>query len=249
MTTPVAAALHKIEGSPVLIDSGWLQAYEGNPDARPGLGTALDQMIDLDYAYEERPDLHAVDAFFLAAGIGDGFDKTIRYYPRELQRAREPYIAIHAAKSWDSRTFPDEFWQELVWALPLPVVWIGAGSDRCYAGGEAMFYRALPAVASIIENAAVVICSDSALLHLAGATETPIVGLFTCVRAARRMPYRHGIMGWRAVGLEAKIGCVGCLEFEPKPATQLTCKRGDNACVRSIDPEDVVYAVKAIAVP
>jgi ADP-heptose:LPS heptosyltransferase len=246
MTTPVARAL-KERGFPVGIDTGCEQAYAGNQDASIGAAGAGDQVVDLDLAYERRPDLHAVEAYFLEAGL-DG-DRTIRFAPREDSGYRGPYVAIHAARSWASRTLPEAFWRDLA-ALVLrsgrDVVWLGQGRDYAIPANENFWGQSLARVAGVIGKASAFVCSDSALLHLAGATETPIVGLFTSVSAARRMPWRHGSMSWRAVGIDAGVECAGCIETTPAPATCLTCRRGDNQCVNSFDASEVMRAVRGV---
>ena len=246
MTTPVAAAL-RAQGFGVKIDTGCGHVYDGNPDAELGGAELGDRIIDLDLVYERRPDLHAVEAYFLEAGT-DG-DRTIRFAPRENGGYRGSYVTIHAARSWPSRTLPAEFWRDLA-ALILrsgrDVVWVGQGGDWRLPANESVWGQSLARVATVIERASCFVCSDSALLHLAGATDAPIVGLFTSVRAARRMPFRHGSMSWRAVGMDANVECVGCIETMPAPATTLSCRRGDNLCVRSFEADEVMRAVRSV---
>jgi len=245
MTTPIAAAF-KRRGHEVLIDTGSGHAYEGSADASLGSAQQGDRIIDLNLAYERRPHMHAVDAYMAEAGIHD--DRTLRFLPRDRgRRISGAYVAIHAARSWANRTLPNDFWREVaarVMAHGRSIVWLGSGGDM--QGEVNVWGRPLPEIAAVIDGAAAFICSDSALLHLSGCTETPIVGLFTCVRAARRMPYRHGTMTWRAVAMEADVDCVGCIEELPAPVTHVDCRRGDNLCVRSFDAADVARAALSI---
>jgi ADP-heptose:LPS heptosyltransferase len=48
----------------------------------------------------------------------------------------------------------------------------------------------------ICANSAGVVGLDNGILHLAGCTDVPIVGGFTTVNPAHRMPYRNGVLGW-----------------------------------------------------
>ena len=87
---------------------------------------------------------------------------------------------------------------------------------------------------TIIDEASVFIGSDSALLHVAGATKTPMIGLFTSVKAQYRMPLREN-----AIGLDTKLECGGCLADYDFPVTSLSCRFGTDACTRSFDPVEV----------
>lgn len=48
----------------------------------------------------------------------------------------------------------------------------------------------------ICANSAGVVGLDNGILHLAGCTTVPIIGGFTTVNPAHRVPYRNGILGW-----------------------------------------------------
>lgn len=65
----------------------------------------------------------------------------------------------------------------------------------------------------IISGAKAIVGLDNGLLHLAGCTETPIVGGFTSVRPNHRMPYRHGVLGWNYFPVtlsKEELACIGC---------------------------------------
>lgn len=65
----------------------------------------------------------------------------------------------------------------------------------------------------IIQNAAAICGLDNGLLHVAGCTETPIVGGFTTVDPLHRMPYRNGILGYEFYPVvldEADLPCNFC---------------------------------------
>ncbi len=68
--------------------------------------------------------------------------------------------------------------------------------------------------AAIMHHAAAVVGVDNGLLHVAGTTETPIIGGFTTVSPEIRMPYRHNELGWRfqVVTPEESLNCKFCQE-------------------------------------
>lgn len=67
-------------------------------------------------------------------------------------------------------------------------------------------------VAALVSRVALFLGSDSSMLHVAGTTETPIVGLFTSVKGDYRVPFRHGCTIVRPQG-----DCYGCLAMEEPP--------------------------------
>jgi ADP-heptose:LPS heptosyltransferase len=106
--------------------------------------------------------------------------------------------------------------------------------------------------AKLIASCKVFVGSDSGLLHVAGTTRTPIVGVFTSVHPWLRLPYRARVPGGRAtMGYDCiavtprDLMCLGCQARAPIPSTGESCERGDIACVDRIDPNDIVNAVLA----
>jgi ADP-heptose:LPS heptosyltransferase len=99
--------------------------------------------------------------------------------------------------------------------------------------------------ASLIAKSRCFVASDSGPVQIAGATETPIVAMFTTTPGWRSIPYRHGEAGWNATVLNAPISCMGCREELAHPVTYLDCKFGHNDCIRSFDPLTVAVQVLA----
>jgi ADP-heptose:LPS heptosyltransferase len=239
----------------IIVETQCPDAIAWNPDLGPVEEGAPEIMINLDMAYEKRPNMHVVDAYMLEAfgDPGDPAEKSI-VFPNDAKNKLPGVAIIHAAQSWPSRTLPFHFWDHL--ALQLQVnglrpLFVGKGGDYMGPAGLPRLNRqpSLIELATLIAGASVFIGVDSALLHLAGGTETSIVGLYTCVRGAYRAPYRHGQLGWNMAIVEAEIECRGCLERQPAPVTSLSCARGDNACVRLIDPDLVLSEALRLVSP
>ena len=259
--TPVIRALRETYGryAEIIVETGCHQALVGNPDVTgvfsPGAAPGpFDRAIDLDLAYERRPTRHIVDAYLEEANLTSRSKRIafgISPPPPKALIAQDRLVTIHAARSWSSRTMPDDFWNEVILGLverKFNPLLIGGGADFAHHtwAGSAVGQTNLRETAELIAASCCLICSDSAMLHLAGATDTPIVGLFTSVRSAYRIPYRHGELGWKVVALEADVPCRGCLADYPPPVTNMSCRHGTDACVRAIQPADVLAAVEEL---
>lgn len=84
----------------------------------------------------------------------------------------------------------------------------------------------------------VMVSMDSANMHLASLTATPVVSVWGATH-----PYA-GFMGWGqepANAVQAQLPCRPCSVFGNKP-----CLRGDYACLTAIEPAHIVQRVEAI---
>lgn len=252
--TPVIRRLRmQYPDAHIEVQTAFPQIFAGNTDLDPPERPSLSSrglFVDLDLAYERRPDMHIVDAYFMDAfgDSGDPIDKELWLKPAASWHNPQTAV-IHAARSWASRTMPAYLWDGVAILLReqgIKPVFVGAGAD--YGGPlwatNTLGKLTLPQVASLIRGATIFIGSDSALLHVAGTTITPIVGLYTSVRAKYRLPYRYGELGGGAIAVEPNITCRGCLVRKPAPVTNMTCERGDNLCVHEIDTRMVMQAIR-----
>lgn len=246
--TPIIRQL-KLDGFAVDVATDYPEALRGNPDVRGVFQShhgneTYDRVIDLNLAYERAPLLHIVDAYAEAAGVTLS-DKTL-YLARSSAIGEGGAVVMHCAKSWDSRTISQHTWQAVADALIARgnrIVVVGTKRDMTVDGAiDKRDALTLSEIAGVIDRAALFIGSDSALLHVAGTTSAPIVGIFTCVDSSRRLPFRNGELGWRARGVSSSLDCIGCLAGFPTPVTNLPlCRRGDMACVR-VKPDAIIDA-------
>lgn len=265
LTTPIVRRLREELGPEAVIDitTGCPQAYEGNPHisaVNPAPRT-YDRFINLDSVYENHPTMHIVDAYMEAVfGDTDGNKRVVFGIepppPADLIRESK-VVTLHGMRGWPSRSFSNEWWDTVIKLL------VDADYKPCALGGPNDYSpqpdtfvtnlvgrTSLRQATEAISQSCCFIASDSSLLHFAGATDTPIVGLFTCVKAEYRMPYRKKQLGYRMMAMTPKaLSCYGCLADVPPPATFVACRRGDNACTfpEHLSPEDVVAAVKRMA--
>lgn len=258
LTTPVVHRLRNELGPGAIIDveTACPQAYEGNPHVNKlhvhvRDNKDYDKVYDLNLVYERSPKQHIVDSYFQHVfGDTNGAKRVVFGIdpppPRKLAKASK-VVTLHATRSWPSRTLPESFWNDVALKLidtGYQPVFLGGGGD--YGGPDhpqsvSMVNRTpLRETVNLIAASCCFIGSDSALLHFAGATDVPIVGIFTSVKSQYRMPYRKNILGWLAFAAEPKLSCYGCLEDVPAPATTLGCKFNTNECTQVIYAADVI---------
>jgi ADP-heptose:LPS heptosyltransferase len=257
MATSVVCRIHR-ENPHARI---WIQtAYPGVFSGWPyeifvntAMASHFDQVIDLDLAYERRPQMHVVEAYMEEA-FGDRGDprdwqQFLAYDRRALIHSGLRYVAVHAGQNgWRNRTLPAATWSRVCEGLRDHRLWpILVGTSRDSFPGSHKWLSLqrgdVLAQARLIASCRCFVGSDSAPLHIAGATPVPIVGVFTCVRPEYRLPWRDGVLGRNCRAVVPDLGCVGCQERAPAPTTVESCERGDLACVRDVSADDIIHAV------
>lgn len=262
MATPVLARLRYVLGAEAVLDveTRLPTVFHHNPHVNHAIETAItneyDRVIDLDLAYERHPRMHVIDAYMLHAFLDPVWPtKDCVLYRAPIDDMRllwSSAVALHPARTWRNRTMPQTFWRAVVDGLIargwIPVI-LGSAADFDWAGTPQVIdlsgRLSIHQVATVIERCACFVGNDSGLLHIAGTTSTPIVGLFTVARAEYRLPWRAGLLGWRTTALAPALDCIGCLANAPVPVTSVECHRGDYACVEAhaVVPAKVLAAV------
>lgn len=102
----------------------------------------------------------------------------------------------------------------------------------------------------IIQNATAIVGLDNGLLHLAGCTDTAIVGGFTSVEPKYRMPYRHNVLGWNYYPVVPKesLTCRFCqsnMTFTYDNDFKL-CYYKDYECVKQLDANAYIKELEKI---
>lgn len=216
------------------------------------LDLPIDRLIDLDFCYEEQPDLHIVQAYMLKAfgdlGNPDDLQQELFFPKRTMFSYDRKFVAVHAAVAgWANRTLPRATWAAVVTGLRKAGLWpilVGSPRDDVPDSDVTRFFSTdILAQAGLIDGCAAFVGSDSGLLHVAGATSTPIIGVFTCARPETRLPWRGGVCGGGCTAIVPDLACVGCLARRPPPVTTEYCERGDTACVDLVRAESIIEAV------
>lgn len=143
------------------------------------------------------------------------------YLPTEDCKHNLPdkYVVIHPVKTWESRTWAEEKWIKLIETLQeqgYHIVAIGKDSSETgfFNVDKPVFDLQHPKLINllnktsisdcwhIINNALCFITMDSGLLHLAGTTDTFIIHLGSSIHPDFRIPYRHGVQGYKVSYLQ-----------------------------------------------
>jgi hypothetical protein len=177
--------------------------------------------IDWSPSYHGIARQHQVDSYLMALGLtlpaaakvlelesvaDAGLD-----VPPAAGRAR---ILVHAGVTDPNRTWPAAFWTSLCQNL------VEAGRQVVLIGKSASEYNrsvaridcpgvvdltdrlSLPQTLELMRQSDLLVSGDSGPIQLAGATDIAIVGLYSVVSGANRLPFRTGPDAGRAIAVE-----------------------------------------------
>ena len=270
LTTPVVRRLRlENPGAEIGVQTAYPDVFRNSPHKVATLDPGnlpypwterggCDRTMDLDLVYERQPRTHIVQAYMeaafglLNAGLPATWQQEISYDPPAAMP--KGVVAVHAARTgWRNRTLPAATWFAVTVLLRregwFPLLVGGSHETVPEARAASALGASLHAQVAMISRCAAFIGSDSALLHAAGATDVPIVGVFTSVRPEVRLPWRRGQLGWNCEAVMPLLECVGCHADQPVPSTTESCARGDLACVKTVQAEDIVAALERLMRP
>jgi len=128
----------------------------------------------------------------------------------------KPSILVHPGKWWPSKTFPIEWWQEVVDKLSekLYVCLIGKTIDEkqgyvpisCPKNGyDFRDKTSLGEYIALISMVDVLLTNDSSPIHIAGAFDNWIVTIPTCKHPDHILPFRNGTQYYKTKSLYKKL--------------------------------------------
>lgn len=133
------------------------------------------------------------------------------------------YICVHPGRSWRTKTMPPEYWSKLVFGLNefTKVVLIGKDGKELQGILDIDLSQSpnvidmrdklsLKETLALLDNTFGLVTNDSAPLHLAGATDAWIFGVYTAKHAALVTPYRNQMQGYRHLELNTRPECWPC---------------------------------------
>lgn len=191
LTTPIIRALkERNPRSPIWVETICQEVLRGNPNIER-VGTKLPipkdaWVINLDMAYEDRPQTHIVAAYADVAGVRE-YSCRPEIFPQEADRAfagvqldGDDWIAVHPGPtSWAGKTWPMERWAEVIPNLPGRVVLLGNTPAPTLPCDKDLLGRTtIGQMAAVLARCRLMVTLDSLPLHVAQAVGTPIVGLF-----------------------------------------------------------------------
>ncbi len=180
------------------------------------------------------------------------------------------YVVLTPGYTAKVRQLPSNVWNEIATWLRtqgFAVVWLGAQSimtigplkpDAFFGDGleilESDFdlrdKTTLLEAGKIMALADAVVGLDNGLMHLAGCTDTWIIGGFTSVDPRTRLPYRRGQLGWRCKSIEPPSG-VPCkfrqtLTHFDYQSDFRECPCNGAACVASLTAEKFITELEKV---
>ena len=208
------------------------------------------------FTYEHHPALHPLEGYALATGVeplGRTLDWTVDAGARAsaeriLSGLPRPLIGFSPTSEHALRT------------LPLAQIQAVVDGVRREFGGTVLLTGRAPlsvegcvnlggALPSMRELGALMAGSDAWIavdagpFHLAQALGVPLVGLFGCTLPELRVTRPESVHIVRCEGL----ACLGCYHALPAGAETLdACGRGDLACLRDLQVEPILKALRAV---
>ena len=257
LTTPVIEQIHANHSGHCCIDvhTGKPEVFSGNPYVRNVFGWAefnrnlesYDHVIDLDLAYERRPEMHITDAYAELAFRSPELltDKMPKIYPSESDAVicewvrrnliDGEYAVIHMRyDSGASRNLPQDYWQAIVVNFlsntKLKLVQVGAETEHGFQYGNRLVdlrgKLSLHELQNVIDRSKLYVGADSGTLHVAATTRVPIIAMFTSAHHDLRKPLGRG-EGTLFEALIPDIECYGCQSRHAPPITSVICFKGD----------------------
>lgn len=162
--------------------------------------------------------------------------------PYEDINLPERYVVLHTAKTWNSRTWVQEKWEELAKGLRdagIAVVSVGQTNNSAPDVPKPVFkidvdldltdQLSLSQCWHVLDKARIVITMDSGILHLAGTTDTHIIQLGSSIHPYYRAPYRNGSQQHKYTYIkgDCNLFCASSMSYTLK--TQLPVQISDCA--------------------
>lgn len=193
LTTPIIRALH--ERSPlsdIYVQTLVPEIFANHPfvkkaDRKFNFGASA-HIIELNNAYEVKPDRHIVDCYAQRAGLEKFTRRTELFlgkwdedYAAKLMPEGE-WVAIHGGSStWKSKEWPSDRWEAVIHGLReqgFKVVLVGSPPATLPHDLDQQGKTTIHQTAALIKRAKLFIGLDSLPFHCAEAVGTPAIGLF-----------------------------------------------------------------------
>lgn len=219
-----------------------------------------DLTINLDGAYEWNINNSIVDSYFYRTFGAIDFDKRAEIFHSEIDLARhkktsiynQKYIVIHM-RNWylQHKNIDIEVWKSflnkfLSAYLDFYVVVIGSNNDFYLPNNPRILdYRNLGSLGLeklIINQAKLFIGSNTGSLHLAGATNVPILALMSDMFDYQIQPARNHLPAGHFRAIYPDLSCVGCWNRQEIPVKHVACERNDFACNQLLTPQLIFSA-------
>lgn len=193
-------------------------------------------------------------------------DKTgVDTFIHEHNLIKEKTVLIHPNIGSPNRTWTEEGWNAVARHL-VEKGWqvVVIGNSKKNAKKRSMMDISTPGTISAVnrfsilesiyfmQNSALLVASDSGPVALAGMTSISIVSIYSQIAAMNRLPFRKGVQGWNALGID--VGCTAygaCGKFvdpDPKAIDSVIfdtwCPNGKTyTCMRGLSGRTIVQLI------
>jgi ADP-heptose:LPS heptosyltransferase len=213
----------------------------------------LEKWLHVNLKMDTLPDLHIVDRYFKAVeplgavNDGQGLDFFIPddvKLPQLPPAFSEGYLAVVIGAKFATKRIPEQKLVAIIRGLQRPVVLVGGPEDaalgeRLAKGGQmfnACGRASLLESARIIEHAAVVITSDTGMMHIAAAFDRPTISVWGNTVPAFGMASYMPQHPERSHIIEQKgLNCRPCSKIG-----HAQCPKGHFNCMMLLDTDTVI---------
>jgi len=238
---------------------GKLQGLVDHPEK-----VAYDKLLDLDWAYERVPKVGIRESFEKVLGVEktgrpELFSNLLDLHEAQIIFPRlrfDNLVVVHMARTWRTKTWPRENWGDLVARFVNSghdVAVVGAGVDfRVHdsgkifnlAGQEGQIPLNIHQIHAVISKAKLFVGMDSGIMHVALATTTPVVGMFTVADPKQVIQYKRP---GKSKFLSPVCECRYCLHRETPPVTNVECSNPQYLlCMKQLEPKVVFDECKKL---
>ena len=203
-----------------------------------------DFVFDLDLCYEKKPNRKVWEAYADRV-FGEGKYDHSEIIPSistdyDSKLSFENYVVIHPCNSTNSRSLEKLKWEYVVQlfnAKGVKCVAVGSGPDFELSGAINLKNKtSYKDLCSLIKNAKMFVGIDSGISHIAQATDTPTVIIYTTANP------KYRAWGKGVIEVVPRSKCKFCLSFTKPPVTIVDCWN-ELKCVKSIGAFDVIRGI------
>ncbi|MCK9578576.1 glycosyltransferase [bacterium] len=197
-------------------------------------------VLDCDFAHENNPMTPIYEAFWKSIGIKvNSITPDIPINNDVNAKLKDkynfPYIIAHWGPSfgWDGRNVDKETIDcisKLIKNEGLKIIEVGTSKNSKYSD-YVLLNQEWDVDIELVRNSAGFIGIDSSIMHIAQALGTKGSAIFGCVDPKTRLTENSSIIEYTADAV-----CKFCWNKSEPPKTFIQCRRGDNICIKNINP-------------
>ena len=132
-------------------------------------------------------------------------------------------VLVHPGRSWPTKTMPSTFWEEIINDLLVQnkkvilfgkdgkdlqgIVSVNVDMTKVLDARDKLTFKESLA---LLDNSFMLISNDSAPIHMAGATDIWIVGVYTAKHPAFVIPFRKGGQTYKTISIQNELECWPC---------------------------------------